>query len=115
MIISEKQRKVLLIDDDPINNLVTKRLLLQIHPQLEIMDFTRADIALTHIISDKTDLILLDINMPGMNGWEFLTELEKIGNKTPVIMLSSSIDPNDHCKSIHFKSVRGFLRKPLLN
>ncbi|MFY8109968.1 MAG: response regulator [Bacteroidia bacterium] len=115
MIISDKNGKVILVDDDPINNLVTKRLLQKINPTLEIMDFTNAHEALEHLKSSRIDLILLDINMPGMNGWEFLNELENSGNKTPVLMLSSSIDPNDHCKSINYKSVRGFLRKPLMN
>jgi CheY-like chemotaxis protein len=115
MIINDKYGKVILVDDDPINNLVTKRLLQKINPNLEIVDFTNAIDALEHLKSSRIDLILLDINMPEMNGWEFLNELENSGNKTPVLMLSSSIDPSDHCKSILYKSVRGFLRKPLLN
>ncbi|MFY8021518.1 MAG: response regulator [Bacteroidia bacterium] len=113
--IYEKQNKVILVDDDPINNLVTKRLLQRINPQMEIMDFTNSVSALEYLKSSRFDLILLDINMPEMNGWDFLKELESAGNKTPVLILSSSIDPHDHLKSIQHQSVRGFLRKPLLN
>jgi|688.fasta_scaffold1301786_2 CheY-like chemotaxis protein len=115
MMSSDKKGTVILVDDDPINNLVTKRLLQKINPTIAIVDFTNAIDALEHLKSSRIDLILLDINMPGMNGWDFLSELENSGNKTPVIMLSSSIDPHDHCKSINYKSVRGFLRKPLMN
>ena len=112
---NKKIPQILLVDDDPINNLVTKRLLQKLNPVIIIQDFNKPEEAIEFLKANEVDLIFLDINMPGMNGWDFLTEKENINDKTPVLMLSSSIDPNDHIKSIDFKSVKGFLRKPLLN
>jgi CheY-like chemotaxis protein len=65
MMSSDKKGTVILVDDDPINNLVTKRLLQKINPTIAIVDFTNAIDALEHLKSSRIDLILLDINMPG--------------------------------------------------
>lgn len=60
--------------------------------------------------------ILLDINMPGMNGFDFLTEFEEKysnSNTTIVFMLSSSKSETDINKARAFKTVQSFITKPL--
>lgn len=63
------------------------------------------------------ELIFLDLNMPVMNGWDFLDAFEthflKKFSNTRVYILSSSIDPIDLEKSKSYKSVLGFISKPL--
>ena len=61
----------------------------------------------------ETDLILLDINMPFMNGWDFLDALEPMNLNKPVVIVSSSRDRKDVEKSKQYKSVMGFYSKPL--
>ena len=63
------------------------------------------------------ELILLDINMPVMNGWDFLDELEKIKKDIPKIprvsmMTSSSLD-NDMARALNYSNVKEFITKPL--
>jgi response regulator RpfG family c-di-GMP phosphodiesterase len=64
-----------------------------------------------------TDLIFLDINMPIMNGWEFLAEYDKLTkdlkSKAVVIMLSTSENPTDIEKSKGWACVSDYLTKPL--
>jgi CheY-like chemotaxis protein len=62
-------------------------------------------------------MILLDVNMPQMNGWDFLEEYEKLPlqaiAKTKVYIVSSSINNRDIEKSKTYKTVSGFISKPL--
>ena len=59
------------------------------------------------------DLILLDINMPVMNGWEFLEISNKHEISIDIHMLSSSQDPSEEEMSLVYPQVKSFVRKPL--
>ncbi|MFZ6008978.1 MAG: response regulator, partial [Bacteroidota bacterium] len=62
-------------------------------------------------------LIFLDINMPGMNGWEFIEEYEKLDKgslgRVIIIMLTTSENPDDKMKSMKLSVVSDFRTKPL--
>lgn len=60
-------------------------------------------------------LVLLDINMPVMDGWQFLETLETLENapKVHVVIVTSSIDTIDKKKAAKFSNVIGFFEKPL--
>lgn len=61
----------------------------------------------------RPDLILLDINMPEMDGWEFLYHLEQLDTRTEVMLLSSSVHTEDVERSEAHKLVKCFIGKPL--
>ena len=69
--------------------------------------------ALDWLKTNEADLLILDVNMPEMQGWDFLNELGKIGNSIEVKMLTSSMDPMDVEISKKYEQVSGFLVKPL--
>jgi CheY-like chemotaxis protein len=109
---------IFLVDDDPINNLINKRLLSKTRISQKIQEFLGGEDALL-MLKDVPDsnslLIFLDINMPVLNGWEFLNKyLDSFPNrKDKIIILSSSIDFQDRQRAQEYEIVSGFLEKPL--
>lgn len=105
---------IMLVDDDRVFNNITTMILRKLNPQLTILSYTHAANALETLKATKTpDAVFLDINMPDMNGWEFLSHLEELGINVPVYMLTSSIDPEDIQKAKAYGHVKGYFTKPL--
>jgi CheY-like chemotaxis protein len=111
--------KIWLIDDDNVTNMLNRFFLEEHYPTLTIRSFIYAAEALEELLNglDHPNFILLDINMPGMNGWEFLENLQEAqpdSEKLPhIYMLSSSLDPEDEAKAGKSVLVKGFISKPL--
>lgn len=116
----EKLNRIILIDDDKATNFINKKILTKLECSNEIIVFDDPDNAfnyLTNINSPKPDLIFLDINMPKMDGWEFV---EKLSNdiKTnhlhiPTIILTSSFNPYDREKALLIPEIKELINKPL--
>ncbi|MCH7398362.1 response regulator [Belliella sp. DSM 107340] len=105
--------KIVFVDDDKIQHMINKKNMTRIRPDLELVFFDDPFSALNWLTSETADLLLLDINMPEMSGWEFLEILNQKEIKIDVNMLSSSMDPEDLARSHEFDLVTGFLIKPL--
>ncbi|WP_378172356.1 response regulator [Aquimarina sp. SS2-1] len=114
---------VLLIDDDKATNFFNERVVTR-HNSFDNVNTVQSGKAaleyLTNVKNNmaiKPDLIFLDINMPAMNGWEFLVEFAKLDKSTTegikVILLSTSSNPDDVNQSIKNHSVDDFINKPL--
>jgi len=111
-------QSIILIDDDPVNNLINKRLISKMHIAQQVEVFLEAENALLRInelSKNSKILILLDINMPVMNGWDFLNfYMEKFHyRKDKIVALSSSIEFQDRQKALSYDIVQAFLEKPL--
>lgn len=107
------QKVVVFVDDDKVQHMINKRILLKVDPTLKLMFFESPTMALEWLTTNNADILLLDINMPQMRGWEVLDELERRGINIQVTMLTSSMDPDDIEESKNYKMVNGFLNKPL--
>jgi CheY-like chemotaxis protein len=119
----QKINNLFLIDDDRVFNMIHTKIMRHAFPVKNIVAFEDASQALRELhglatnLDEFPDLLLLDINMPEMDGWEFLEEFEKFPaealEKCSVFLLSSSIDPNDIEKSRTYSIVKDFISKPL--
>lgn len=115
-------KRILLIDDNNIFRFTVKKMFSLAAFGGELHEFESAQKALDALNqaaeqSDSLpDLILLDINMPDMNGFQFLSALSQQPaplSELKVQILSSSIDAADRAKAAEFKQVTGFISKPL--
>ena len=110
--------RLLQIDDDPVILFLHNKLFSK-YTKSKIEQFRNGKLALDHILENKgqgiTFILLLDINMPVMNGWELMDEIHKheLDNNIRVIILTSSADMNDLEKSKTYGTIVNFLQKPL--
>ena len=113
----------IVIDDDPVSNLICKLTLEMVLGQVDVKTFTNPEEGLKYIESEysgevsKSADLLLDINMPIMTGWEFLERFDNLSdnvkNSVGIYILSSSVDPRDRDRSYSNKNVRNYIVKPL--
>ncbi|MCG9973319.1 response regulator [Christiangramia crocea] len=105
--------KVYLVDDQPIANFITRKLLELEGYKGSINEFTDPQKALEVIKGDDDALIFLDLNMPVMNGWEFLEELKIEGKNYKIIILTSSTSKIDRDKAQDHPCVIKYMVKPM--
>ncbi len=111
---------ILLIDDDEPTNFLNKLTLEQAGCATHIRVAPGGQAALDYLRADeypRPDLIFLDINMPAMDGWEFLAQYRSLPEEkkadTIVIMLTTSLNPDDEKRILAIPEVSGFEHKPL--
>lgn len=111
--------KIMLVDDNPIDQQIYKRCLQRSGLFEDVVccgNGVEAMARLTDPEEDHPDLILLDLNMPVMNGFEFLDVLPRsLGSICPpvVVMLTTSLTQRDMARVQQHDFVRDFLPKPL--
>ncbi|BAO54636.1 response regulator [Nonlabens marinus] len=116
-----KVNYVWIIDDDAVYTFTVRKLLEQCQLAHTVKDFKNGQLAIDQLteINFNThlypDIILLDINMPVLNGWQFMNEFVKFVDKNAitVYMVSSSIDPRDRERAMQYEEIEDFVIKPL--
>lgn len=108
--------EAILIDDDHVINFINARVIRLQFPDARVKSFVHAEKALAYLKEfDRTGkkLIFIDLNMPGFDGWDFLESYRHLQIKSPVYVLTSSINPKDIERSMEFDEVVKFMTKPL--
>lgn len=121
----KKIKNVLLIDDDEPTNFINKKII-ESSELVEYIHIAQSGQEALNFLSRRSehnerhplpDLIFLDINMPAMDGWEFLDLYKKLVNgkkdSTVIVMLTTSLNPDDEVKARELKEVNAFRNKPL--
>lgn len=113
----------MLIDDNHDDNFIHERVIKRCGAAEVVVVKQTGTSALAYLRSNGSghdlhpNLIFLDINMPGMNGWEFLEEYERLDpnlkGSVVVVMLTTSDNPDDRAKAIAMNVATDFQTKPL--
>ncbi len=115
--------KVFIIDDDPIHQRIAQIMIGKHELFAEFNSFTEAELALEYLKENTKnteglpDVILLDLNMPVVDGWDFLEAFDKFQSELTksikIFIVTSSVDEKDRLRSQTFPFVKGFISKPL--
>ena len=116
--------EVIIIDDDSISNMITERRLVDFYSRDSIFSYTEPGLGIAHLrrwmenSKNKKGILLLDINMPYMNGWDFLDVVSKDladdeSDQVGVFILSSSVNRMDRERAKAHPLVKGYFEKPL--
>ena len=121
-----KYHTIMLIDDNEIDNLINQKIIESSNISKHIFTHTSGKSAIEFLknmekldVAESVlpDVIFLDIDMPLMDGFQFLDEFEKLTNiakkKCKIVMLTSSINPQDFNRSKKYENVKLYLNKPL--
>ena len=115
--------RYLLIDDDEVITMIHPAIIRRVdkdcHIDISKQSYEALDFLNKQLVegNNPPDFIFLDINMPMMNGFQFLDNLSdqliEFLHSSKVVMLSSSVDPRDIEKAKHYPIVKDFISKPL--
>ncbi|AOZ98155.1 MULTISPECIES: response regulator [Flavobacterium] len=116
-----KNKTTYLIDDDKLSIKLMSMLISKNNFCEEIISFYNPQTALNELKNNSNnpaqlpDVILLDLNMPVLDGWQFLDEFERItfAKKIIVFIVSSSIDPSDLEMTKNYPIIKDYIIKPL--
>lgn len=112
-----KVSTICIINDDDIFTFILKKSITKLNICNEVISFINGDEAIKEFEKPNSsipNIILLDINMPVLNGWDFLTEFVKINIpfKVDIYLISAHISNEDLVKAKNQKEITGILTDP---
>ena len=103
----------MLVDDISISNIIMEKIIKMVTSDVEIFNYTNPEVAYNDLPEIKPNLIFLDLNMPLMDGWQFLEQMKNDNYKNKVVVLTSSISIVDKQGALSFPNVIDFCEKPV--
>lgn len=119
----KKVETIGIVDDDGVYRFTTEKYIQMLNLPVRVLHFKDAEEAFLYLKDNAQnahnipDILFLDLNMPIMDGWDFLQEYEglkpEIAKEVRIYLVSSSTDDRDYDRSKEFASVSGYITKPI--
>jgi CheY-like chemotaxis protein len=116
-------KSILLIDDDNITNFLHQHVLREakVAQNIEVAETVSEALVRLECPGEEKcqppELIFLDLNMPGLTGWEFIDEYKKIKDRhskeSVIVVLTTSVNPDDNKKASEMREVAEYRKKPM--
>lgn len=117
--------EIILIDDDPLQHLICKKILSNVGFNGDFRSYFTGLEGINHVLTQNhtrsehpNTIVFLDLNMPIMDGWEFLRRFKKLEQRIKsnysIYILTSSILNSERKNAASYKEVLGYFQKPLL-
>lgn len=106
-------KKVLVLDDDKIQHILFRKKAERMGLELSMLFFESAEEVLDYLVFESADVVVSDLNLGQMDGWEFLEELGKIKFAGKVFLLTGSVSQEDRKKALENSMVGGYFEKPV--
>jgi len=110
-----KIQKILILEDDKIQQLILKKKLSLLFPELLIFIHSTPTKAIDFLEVNEVDLIFLDVNLPEMSGWEIIDLLKKDSIESKLILVSGSVSEEDKERVKKDGFIHAIYEKPVSN
>lgn len=122
----DQVKRLILIDDDAATNAIHLEIIDELKASWNLSIIQNSSTAIedltfmiNNIETEDSALIILDLNMPGYNGWDILEKInwdsqpDRVYEKLKLVILTASRNPSDREKSMEYKNVLSYLTKPI--
>jgi CheY-like chemotaxis protein len=113
--------QIILIDDDPANNMISKLFIKKVVPEASVISYTDPVLGVNYLQNEFSKdpfptILMLDINMPVLSGWDVLDKISllppAVKDHMTIYIVSSSINPLDKKKADESTLVKAYIEKP---
>lgn len=106
-------KKIIVLDDDKIQHLLFRKKAERLGIELSMLFFESAEQVLDYLSMDSADVIVSDLNLGAMDGWELLEELDRLKFAGKVFLLTGSVSREDRDKATANRLIGGYFEKPI--
>lgn len=103
--------KLLIVDDSNVSRLMIKGRIAVLQPEWEVIEASSGDEAVTLVPTAKPDFITMDVNMPGITGFEAAEKIRQTDPKVKIVILTANIQSSSREKAEHLAAK--FVQKPV--
>lgn len=105
------KHKILIVDDSNVSRLMIKGRIAVAQPEWEVVEAASGDLALAMIATEAPDFITMDVNMPGISGFEAVEKIREINKSVKIVVLSANIQASSRERAQQLGVL--FVQKPV--